>query len=266
MTMASHEIESLGQEYATAYKTVRRVRTLLLTIVLLGILVTAGSAVLAIFGGVLDQPAPAAGVSEADTPATALATAPATAAATAPADKAAITCPWTSHQPMAGDMLTAALSVCLVVTPAAAVLTVFAMLMTVNLVFLGRTGGVPSFITAFFWTWVLVGVLMPWQVVAPHMRLPGATFGAGELMAAVRCLGAEPSWMDRVCVYKRFVACPLVALFVWVIIVLKCRCGNRRLQESLLAPAEPTTITPEMLGGQTAQRPAPEAPSTENGE
>lgn len=106
----------------------------------------------------------------------------------------------------------------------AAMLLVITLLFAVGLSLVGKLGGMAGLISAFFWSLILFAMVMPWQQVLTKSSLAcGALYNLGELQVARRQVAAAGSagWQEPLLYYARFVAYPVVALLVWLIVHVK---------------------------------------------
>jgi hypothetical protein len=115
------------------------------------------------------------------------------------------------------------------------------LLLAVKLSLLGRLGGVAGLISAFFWSLVLLAIITPWQQVMQGAVACGALYNFDELVRAVgkvRCpWGAKNvSFVTQVLFYARFIAYPVVAVLVWLMVQAKFARGYRGM--NLPRPAE----------------------------
>lgn len=101
---------------------------------------------------------------------------------------------------------------------AAAVLLVFTVALTLNLSIAGRRPGLADAVSAFFWSILLLAVLVPWQQVQAGSFASGALFNVTELQRW-RAEAAEP--VDRTLYYARFLAFPALAGVLAVMTLLK---------------------------------------------
>ena len=110
---------------------------------------------------------------------------------------------------------------------------VLAILLSLTLVFTtlvmlnGRTVGVSRVASAFFWSLVLLLLLMPWQAILNHptlsggpFHLPGVLYTWDELYANGKHF-VGPDWMG----WARFVGWPALALVILLIVGAKARRG-----------------------------------------
>ena len=132
---------------------------------------------------------------------------------------------------------------------------VFSILMSLTLCFTtlvmlnGRTVGVSREVSAFFWSLVLLLLLMPWQGILNHpalangpFHLPGVLYTWSELYEnGHRFQEGRPEWLGWV----RFVVWPVVALLVLLIVQFKARRGVKEaLGEDLAIMDEPLRDRP----------------------
>ena len=108
------------------------------------------------------------------------------------------------------------------------------LLLSVQLALLGRLDGVGAFISAFFWSLVLLAILTPWQQMLHSSFARGAMSNFSDLVIFAK--RAKPSWgastpvasMDIVSYYAFFFAFPLVALAVALLVQMKFAAGFKR--------------------------------------
>ncbi|MBI5723882.1 MAG: hypothetical protein HZA50_07995 [Planctomycetes bacterium] len=100
------------------------------------------------------------------------------------------------------------------------------LLLYVNLSIVSRLGDMAGFISAFFWSLVLLAVLMPWYKLFPTELAQGALFNLEDLIEQTR--NVKNSWTagraippeQLILYFTRFAAYPLFAL----IVLLVCQC------------------------------------------
>lgn len=115
---------------------------------------------------------------------------------------------------------------------------VFSILLSLTLVFTtlvmlnGRTVGVSRVASAFFWSLILLLLLIPWQAILNHptlaggpFHLPGVLYTWPELNANAKAF-QDAAWLG----WLRFVLWPVVALLVLLIVQSK---GRRGVKEAL---------------------------------
>lgn len=115
------------------------------------------------------------------------------------------------------------------------VLLVFTLLLTMDLSLLGRLGGAAGFVSAFFWSLLLLVMLIPWHEVI-HMSLAcGATHNLGELQADIQNIQGIStktfSWA-LAAFYCRFLAYPGIALAILLLVQGKFAKGYRQMTAS----------------------------------
>jgi len=116
-----------------------------------------------------------------------------------------------------------------------AILLAISILLAVKLSLLGRLGGVAGMTSAFFWSLILLAILTPWQRVLGGQLVCGAMFNLGELIEAARKVktawgATDVSLLDTTIYYARFLAYPIVALLVWLIVQAKFARGRHLVQ------------------------------------
>jgi len=125
----------------------------------------------------------------------------------------------------------------------AALLLSFSILLGLKLSLIGRLGGVPGFVSSFFWSLVLFAILVPWRQILQSSLASGALFNLGELIEAMETVktswGAEPpSRFQQAVYYTRFGAYPIAALLVWLVVQAKFGRGLKRIMARLAPPEE----------------------------
>ena len=102
-------------------------------------------------------------------------------------------------------------------------------------------------ISAFFWSLILLAMLIPWQqVLARNTIACGALWNLGE-MAARRATwgGADADWNGALLFYTRFLGYPGAALLVWLVVHVKFTRACSRLHfPHAVALAGVTATTP----------------------
>ncbi|MCK5113911.1 MAG: hypothetical protein KAR11_04035 [Phycisphaerae bacterium] len=132
------------------------------------------------------------------------------------------------------DVLTWVLPFIRFVGAVCCVLTVITMMFAALLSLISGQGGIKSFFSAFFWSLLLLAVLLPWQTIMKGSLVAGALFTLGELMRWSReCV--EPwaqqgtGFWQQVPYYARFMAYPILVLFIWVVMQVKFARGFRTI-------------------------------------
>ncbi|GAH70287.1 unnamed protein product, partial [marine sediment metagenome] len=117
---------------------------------------------------------------------------------------------------------------------ATALLLSLSLLFAVKLSLLGRLGGVAGLVGAFFWSLVLLALVIPWQQVPRESSFAsGALCNLGYLNRWTKDVqpswGAENvPWLTYVLYYARFIALPVVTVLVALIVQGKFARGFRR--------------------------------------
>lgn len=131
---------------------------------------------------------------------------------------------------------------------------VFSILLSLTLLFTtlvmlnGRTVGVSRQMGAFFWSLVLLLLLIPWQTILNHpalegglFHLPGVLYTWDELYENGKEFYNRPDWLGWV----RFAVWPAVALFVLFVVQSKARRGVKEaLGEDMTVMDEPLRDRP----------------------
>lgn len=154
-----------------------------------------------------------------------------------------------------GSILTWLLPAAKFVGLVSAVLLSLTILLGLKLCLLGRLGGVAGLVAAFFWSLILLAMLVPWQQAFPGLVVSGALYSFGELVEQARFFKTawdpqtQASLFDQIVYYARFIAYPVVVLGVLVVTLLRFAAGARpeqapparRLEERspLLRPSPP---------------------------
>lgn len=211
-----YQIQTLDAECAAAFKCVRAARAWFMAVALLTLLAVPFAAVMIRFVGVLNPP-PSPTTSQPATGPAAEGGAKAPASATAPAGTGDAPKPHaTAWRPVLQCILRAAG----ILAPIVGVLLVITMFMGAQVSIIARSGGIGSFFSAFFWSVILLAMLLPWQNVFPATLTAGIAASLGQIEAASRQLG-EGDTLQHALFHARFLGYPLAALMVWVLVLVK---------------------------------------------
>lgn len=147
-----------------------------------------------------------------------------------------------------------------------AMLLSLTLLFAVNLSLIGRLGGGAGLISAFFWSLLLLAIVVPWQQVLRGSVLAcGALFNLAELLVArTRWSRPEATWQDTAFYYGRFVAYPGAALLGWLVVHLKFNRACLRMDfpqavSPPVAPAGPLPAAPAPAAEPAAPTEKPQA-------
>jgi hypothetical protein len=126
--------------------------------------------------------------------------------------------------------------------------------MAVMLSLIGRLGGMAGLIGAFFWSTILLAMVVPWQQVLPGSSMAcGALFNFAELTARrAAWSGADATLQQSVFYHGRFLAYPLAAALVWLIVQVKFARGCSQMHY-------PHVVAPVSAPAGIAAPPAPSA-------
>lgn len=140
----------------------------------------------------------------------------------------------------------------------AAGLLMLTVMFGVKVSLVGRVGAPGGFLGAFFWSLILLAMLVPWQQLIGSALASGATFNMFQLVTHAQW--AQTSWvpgktdaglLTHLCYYARFLAYPILTLLVAAMVCLKFGRGYRPLRQVSgedITPAPPAagpTAAPE---------------------
>jgi len=237
--MEQVEYESDFSEYADAFRSAQAAKNIFSWILMLAILVQLASFVLVNFVGVVDV------LKGADPMQTAAADSQ-QPGAEAPVDSGAVQSAATWYHVLMWVLPgTKFLAVVL------AALLVLTLLFAVKLSLLGRLSGISQLVSAFFWSLILLAMVTPWQQILHSSIACGALYNYTQLVEWVKLIktgwnpSASPSALSRTIYYARFMAYPLIAVLVWLVVQTKFARGCRQMNLSAAVaapkarPAEP---------------------------
>lgn len=120
----------------------------------------------------------------------------------------------------------------------AGILAILTLMFAVKLSIIGRLGGIAGFMSAFFWSLMMLAFLTPWKQILGEGFAVGALYNLGDLIEATATI--KPSWgaadvqlVDQIIYYGRFAAYPVLALLLWLDVMLKFASGYR---DSIVSP------------------------------
>jgi hypothetical protein len=267
MTMKMVQYQTTGSEYVDALRSTRLAKNVLSALLAVCIVAQIAAFVLVHFVGVIDPPAVAVSTENVPRPAPEAGpeppgggegAEPAGAAAgreAAPAQPEQGSIDWRFHI----EWILRATKFAGLVTCG---LLVLVLMLAVKLSLLDRVGGAAGFLGAFYWSLVLLAIVVPWQDVLADYYVGGALFGLPELVSEVA--GVKGSWGARdvgiathVLYFMRFLVYPIVSLLVWVMVQLRFGGGFRRMSAStVLGEGGP----PRATEGPMPPEPEPHAP------
>jgi hypothetical protein len=227
-----------GQDgFTLALGSIRAGKNWMLVLIVLSLLVQLAGFIAVRFGGVIDVPSAAAQL-RGRQPLSEAVVAP----ATRPADAPAATRPAVEIAPGAEEasdwwylVLLWALPGTRFLAMAMAILLTLTLLMATDVALVGRYGGVAGFVGAFFWSLLLLVVLIPWQLILTGSEyVCGACSGLSGLILHTDALPDDPSgnWFEVVYYYARFNGLPVLALALLLIVQLKFGRGLERFRLS----------------------------------
>jgi hypothetical protein len=119
--------------------------------------------------------------------------------------------------------------------PILAGMVVMTLMLAALISLMGALGNPKGFVSAFYWSLLLLAMLIPWQQVF------NSTFATGALcsnlteltrrIAAIRPEwgGQNPGTLDVVAQYGKSLAYPVLTVLVWVVVLLRFRSGYKDL-------------------------------------
>jgi len=151
------------------------------------------------------------------------------------------------------EVVSLALAATKFVAVVSAGLLMLTLMFAVKISLIGGVGATAGFLGAFFWSLILLAMLVPWQQIIGSSFASGATFNMSQLLSRVwrvrAGLGADEAtggFLRQGIYYARFLAYPILTLLVEVLVLLKFARGFRPLKEDALgaAPAAPPAAAP----------------------
>ncbi len=117
-------------------------------------------------------------------------------------------------------------------------LLMLTLMFSIKLGLLGQLGAPAGFMAGFYWSLLLVGILVPWQQITQSDLACGATFNLAQFLDAAR--DSQPRWgasqagslVKQVFYYARFIAYPAAALLVTLLASMGFARGYRPIRES----------------------------------
>ncbi len=200
-------------EYVQAMKTVRRFKTLFTLLILLSILFQLNAFILHEFTPALEPAVQAQTDEDAEAP---------VAAKEAEAPTTASVYQTSLHWAMPITKFAAL---------ACASLLVVLLMYAGALSLLGHGSGTSQLISAFGWSVILLGMLIPWQQVYSSSQACGALYSYMDFTQARDLFHIKEgvTFADNAFFYGRFFAYPILAFVVWLIVVCKFAGGYRKL-------------------------------------
>jgi len=218
--------ETVSSQYATALQSVRMAKNVIMALVALAIVIQLVGFILVDFVGVTDA-VHAAAVPQATTQ----------EAVIAATDRSVAATTW-------DEILSWVLPAMKFLAVVSSMLLVLTLLLAVKLSLLGRLGGVAGFISGFFWSLVLLAMVVPWQQTLKGSFACGALYNMGELVSQAKQFksswGGSGSWLDGTLYYARFIVYPLITLVVWMVVQTRFTRGYEQLRTT--SPIAPTNV------------------------
>jgi hypothetical protein len=188
-------------EYEDAFRPMKRGKNLYMLLVALAVLVQLGAFVLAEFTEIIGP------------------------IGAAPKDQTAATL---------RNVLAWAMPIAKFVAPVACGMAILLLLFSVKLSLIGRLGGVGGLVGALLWAVLLLMLVTPWQQILRGSMATGALCNLPDLLRGVSGMktpadGKAPEMLAQAIYYGRFIAYPVVALFVWVLVQCKYARGYKAM-------------------------------------
>lgn len=232
--MEDIEIKSAASEYFDAIRTVRIVKNAMWLLVLVAIAVQLTCFILVQFVGFIEPPDVTVQLLRARDHA--IEDALSSTGAAAPADEADTA----SHREavlVRERVLAWLLPLTKFLAPVACIVLSVALLIGLLLSLVGQLGGAAGLTSAFFWSIILLVVLVPWQHVLSGMVGVGVLYNFQELQSAVKLVQGDWNtghYASRAMIlhYVRFLAYPVIVLLVWMLVGVKFAKGLKRINMS----------------------------------
>ncbi|MBN1941840.1 MAG: hypothetical protein JW849_00950 [Phycisphaerae bacterium] len=203
-------------EYTLAMKTVKRFKNLFLLLILVSVLFQANSFILLEFTHLL-EPSESETSAESEDPSFP----PGLVKPTPPTPKAA---------EVYLQVMRWALPITKFLALACGVMLAISLMFAAGLSLLGRGQGTPQVVGAFFWSVILLSMVIPWQQVYASSVACGALYSAMELQQARDLFRvSDKTALDVAFFYGRFLAYPALAFVIWWIVAVKFAGGYRRM-------------------------------------
>jgi len=237
--MEQVEYQSDLAQYADAFRSVRAAKNLFFVLLLLAVLVQLAAFALVQFAGVMDA-------SKGEDPAQAIMSDSQQKTATRPADPDKFSSASLWYQVLYWALPTTKFAGIVL-----AALLALTLLTGVQISLVGRLGGAAGLVSALFWSLILLAMMTPWQQALQSSAACGALYNYSDLCRGARLVNqawdpqARPSSLGLTLYYARFVAYPLLALLVLLVVQSKFARGYGRMNASAAAagpqqrPTEP---------------------------
>ncbi len=228
-------------EFSDAMRTTRAARTLFWLLCGIMILAQPAALVLVEYGEVLAEPP----VREASgTPPATASTQPTTATAPAAGRDAAGADARLARAEKWQLAMSHGLGAAKFLAPVTALLMCITVLFAVTLSLVGRLGGMSGLIGSFYWSLLLLAMVVPWQDIFPGQGMArGAVFGLSELQSGqLRWQMSSQAMLDAIGYFGRFAAYPAAALVAWLIVQIRfaSACAKLRYPHALVTSPPPS--------------------------
>lgn len=209
-----------ADEYTKAFATVRTAKNWFWWLIVVSLLVQIAAFLAVHYGKVLDRP-------------------PEATVATQAASGPAVAIVGSAAAPVWENVLSWALPATKFIALVASILLAVALVLATKLSLVGRLGGAAGFVSAFFWSVLVLVFLVPWQQVLPESSyLCGATYNLGDLLGRTGGIAKQAKTNElipNVLFFCRFLAYPIFVLLLALIAQAKFAKGYRRMTLSVSA-------------------------------
>ena len=117
-------------------------------------------------------------------------------------------------------------------------LMMLTIMFSVKISLVGQVGATREFLAAFFWSLILLAILIPWQQILYTSLASGATFslsqlyhGAALARAKFGASEADVTIWRQIHYFARFLAYPVVAILMVLLVAMKFKRGFRPLKD-----------------------------------
>jgi hypothetical protein len=225
--MQQLQIQPGGSEFGSVLKSLRLAKSFWSLLILLAILIHLAGFVMVEFVGVLDTKN-AEGKTAAKTKPTT------TKAAEAKDEQGDEEEDATAPMAVVKTVMSEAMPIAKVAAPLACAVLTAVLGLAVLASLSERTGGSAGFVGAFLWSLILLAMLAPWQHILKDLGLYGALYDDGlTAIKRAKALLVTSDVADKILYYARFIAYPVIALLVWVLVQWKF---GRGFKESGTSP------------------------------
>jgi len=203
-----------ASECGSALRSLRLAKSFWSLLIILAILIHLAAFVMVEFVGVLDEAK--GGEKKKAKPAATKPAKPAKAKEPTEAEEE------TAPGKIVNTVMSEAMPIAKLIAPLACAMLTIILFVVVMAALSERAGGAASFVSAFLWSLILLAMLTPWQNILTDLRIFGALYDGGlaDISTAKRTIFTS-DLADKILYYGRFIAYPVIALLVWVLVQWK---------------------------------------------